>query len=82
MLLQSSSFPQSKLQVLIQRTKLAIEKIWKPLGMEAPGSWSLNSDASRYEKMESGINARAIDFAKIGRLFLNNENWEWQTDYF
>jgi CubicO group peptidase (beta-lactamase class C family) len=51
------------------------EKIWKPLGMEAPGSWSLDSDASRYEKMESGINARAIDFAKIGRLFLNNGNW-------
>ena len=25
--------------------------------------------------MESGINARAIDFAKIGRLFLNNGNW-------
>jgi CubicO group peptidase (beta-lactamase class C family) len=22
-----------------------------------------------------GINARAIDFAKIGRLFLNNGNW-------
>ncbi|MGB7636283.1 MAG: serine hydrolase [Nitrososphaeraceae archaeon] len=51
------------------------EKIWKPLGMEAPGSWSLDSDASGFEKMESGINARAIDFAKIGRLFLNNGNW-------
>jgi CubicO group peptidase (beta-lactamase class C family) len=25
--------------------------------------------------MESGINARAIDFAKIGRLFLNGGNW-------
>jgi CubicO group peptidase (beta-lactamase class C family) len=58
------------------------EKFWKPLGMGAPGSWSLNSDASGYEKMESGINARDIDFAKIGRLFLNNGNWEWQTDYF
>jgi CubicO group peptidase (beta-lactamase class C family) len=43
--------------------------------MEAPGSWSLDSDASGFEKMESGINARAIDFAKIGRLFLNNGNW-------
>ena len=51
------------------------EKIWKPLGMEAPGSWSLDSDASGFEKMESGINARAIDFARIGRLFLNNGNW-------
>jgi len=25
--------------------------------------------------MESGINARAIDFAKFGRLFLNNGVW-------
>jgi CubicO group peptidase (beta-lactamase class C family) len=43
--------------------------------MEASASWSLDSDAHRFEKMESGINARAIDFAKIGRLFLNNGNW-------
>lgn len=42
--------------------------------MDAPASWSLDSDASGFEKMESGINARAIDFAKIGRLFLNNGN--------
>ncbi len=26
--------------------------------------------------MESGINARAIDFAKFGRLYLNNGNWD------
>jgi CubicO group peptidase (beta-lactamase class C family) len=51
------------------------EKIWKPLGMDAPASWSLDSDVSGFEKMESGINARDIDFAKIGRLFLNNGDW-------
>ena len=50
------------------------EKIWKPIGMEFPGSWSL--DEAGFEKMESGINARAIDFAKFGRLFLHNGNWE------
>lgn len=49
------------------------EKIWKPLGMEYPGSWSL--DETGFEKMESGINARAIDFAKFGRLFLHNGDW-------
>jgi CubicO group peptidase (beta-lactamase class C family) len=48
------------------------EKLWKPLGMEAPASWSLDSESSGFEKMESGINARAIDFAKFGRLYLNN----------
>lgn len=51
------------------------EKIWKPLGMEAPGSWSLDSERSGFEKMESGINGRAIDFAKFGRLYLNEGNW-------
>jgi CubicO group peptidase (beta-lactamase class C family) len=52
------------------------EKLWKPLGMEAPASWSLDGEASGFEKMESGINARAIDFAKFGRLYLNNgTNW-------
>jgi CubicO group peptidase (beta-lactamase class C family) len=54
------------------------EKIWKPLGMEYPATWSLDSEASGFEKMESGINARAIDFAKFGRLFLNNGNWNGQ----
>jgi CubicO group peptidase (beta-lactamase class C family) len=49
------------------------EKIWKPIGMEYPGSWSL--DENGFEKMESGINARAIDIAKFGRLFLHNGNW-------
>jgi CubicO group peptidase (beta-lactamase class C family) len=51
------------------------EKIWKPLGMEFPASWSLDSEKTGFEKMESGINARSIDFAKFGRLFLNKGNW-------
>lgn len=51
------------------------EKIWQPLGMEYPATWSLDSEASGFEKMEQGINARAIDFAKFGVLFLNNGNW-------
>jgi hypothetical protein len=42
---------------------------------EASASCSLDSDAHGFEKMESGINTRAIDFAKIGRLFINNGNW-------
>jgi CubicO group peptidase (beta-lactamase class C family) len=49
------------------------QKIWQPIGMEFPGSWSL--DENGFEKMESGINARAIDFAKFGRLYLNMGRW-------
>lgn len=52
------------------------ERIWKPLGMKYPGSWSLDSTESGFPKMESGINARAIDFARFGRLYLNGGSWE------
>jgi len=51
------------------------EQIWKPLGMEYPASWSLDSLHSGMEKMESGLNARAIDFAKFGLLYLRRGNW-------
>jgi CubicO group peptidase (beta-lactamase class C family) len=52
------------------------EKLWKPLGMEADGSWSLDSTASGFEKMESGLNARTRDFARFGVLFAKEGNWE------
>lgn len=45
------------------------ENIWKPMGAEFDASWSLDSDADGFEKMESGINARAIDFARFGCLY-------------
>lgn len=51
------------------------EKIWSQIGMEADGSWSLDSKASGFEKMGSGLNGRAIDFAKLGRLYLNRGDW-------
>jgi CubicO group peptidase (beta-lactamase class C family) len=44
------------------------QRLWRPLGMAADGSWSLDSQASGFEKMESGLNARAVDFAKLGLL--------------
>ena len=56
-------------------TEYLQEKIWKPLGMEYPASWSLDSEKSGFELVASGLNARAIDFAKFGRLFLNYGNW-------
>jgi CubicO group peptidase (beta-lactamase class C family) len=52
------------------------DRLWKRLGMEAPASWSLDSERSGFEKMESGLNARAIDFAKFARLYLNRGNWQ------
>jgi CubicO group peptidase (beta-lactamase class C family) len=46
-------------------------RLWDPLGMEFDGAWTLDSESSGFEKMEAGLNARAIDFAKLGRLFLH-----------
>ncbi len=33
------------------------ERIWKPMGPEFQASWSLDSETSGFEKMESGVNA-------------------------
>jgi CubicO group peptidase (beta-lactamase class C family) len=52
------------------------EKLWKPMGMEADGSWSLDSTRSGFEKMESGVNARARDFGRFGMLFAGEGDWE------
>ena len=51
------------------------EKIWKPLGMEYPATWSIDSEEDGLELMYVLLNARAIDFAKFGQLFLDNGNW-------
>jgi CubicO group peptidase (beta-lactamase class C family) len=51
------------------------EKLWKTMGMEADGSWSLDSKKSGFEKMESGVNARARDFARFGMLFAKEGDW-------
>jgi CubicO group peptidase (beta-lactamase class C family) len=52
------------------------DKIWKPLGMEAPATWSLDRDDDKaIEKTFCCLQARAIDFAKFGRLYLNGGNW-------
>jgi CubicO group peptidase (beta-lactamase class C family) len=51
------------------------KELWEPLGTEYSGSWSINGNKDGLEKMESGINARAIDFAKYGHLMLNNGRW-------
>lgn len=54
------------------------EKIWEPLGMEYPASWSLDSTESGFEATLCCVNGRAIDFAKFGLLFLHNGNWNGQ----
>jgi CubicO group peptidase (beta-lactamase class C family) len=48
------------------------EKIWQPMGAEFPASWSIDSRSDRQIKAFCCINARAIDFAKFGQLYLDH----------
>lgn len=51
------------------------EKIWTPLGMEYDASWSIDRKKDGLEKTFCCLNARARDFAKIGRLYKNKGKW-------
>jgi CubicO group peptidase (beta-lactamase class C family) len=62
--------------VLERATGLSVSKfmeqfLWQPMGAVAEGTWSIDSEGSGFEKMESGLNARAIDMVKIGLLYLH-----------
>jgi CubicO group peptidase (beta-lactamase class C family) len=50
-------------------------RLWRPLGAEADATWNLDSKQSGFEKLESGLNARALDYARFGLLFLHNGQW-------
>ena len=57
-------------------SKYLEEKIWKPIGMEYPATWSIDSESDNFELTPILLNARAIDLAKFGRLYLNDGNWD------
>lgn len=59
-------------------TQYLQEKIWTPLQMETPASWSIDKKKDGLEKTFCCINSTAIDFAKFGRLYLNKGNWNGQ----
>jgi CubicO group peptidase (beta-lactamase class C family) len=39
-------------------------RLWQPLGAEADATWNLDSEGSGFEKMESGLNAAPVDYAR------------------
>ncbi len=51
------------------------DALWKPMGMQYPAFWSLDSTSDGLEKTNSAFEARAIDFARLGLLFLNQGQW-------
>ena len=50
------------------------EKLWRRIGTEHDATWHLDRSGGR-EKVSSGFNAVARDFARFGRLFLNGGVW-------
>ncbi|WP_426954421.1 serine hydrolase domain-containing protein [Muricoccus radiodurans] len=54
------------------------ERVWRPIGAEFPASWNLDHEDG-FERMESGINAAALDWMKIGRLVLRDGDWQGRT---
>lgn len=48
----------------------ASEKLWKPLGMQQNAEWTV--DENGMEKTFCCIHSNALDFAKLGQLFLDN----------
>jgi CubicO group peptidase (beta-lactamase class C family) len=51
------------------------KRLWQPLGAEADATWSLDSESSGFEKLESGVNATPVDYVRFGLLFLHNGEW-------
>lgn len=56
-------------------TAYANDKLWAPLGMLYPASWSIDRKKGGIEKTFCCINAPARDFAKLGSLYLHKGNW-------
>jgi CubicO group peptidase (beta-lactamase class C family) len=51
------------------------DRLWSPLGMEHPSSWSIDRKNGGIEKTFCCINAPARDFAKLGSLYMHKGAW-------
>jgi CubicO group peptidase (beta-lactamase class C family) len=55
----------------------ASEKLWSRIGAEFPAQWSLDRDGG-HEKAYCCIYSNARDFARIGKLMMNDGMWNGQ----
>lgn len=80
---QYCNYNTSYLGLIIERaTKKTVsvyleEKLWSKI-MEYNALFSIDSKKSGFEYMPSRLIARAIDYARFGRLFLNEGDWNGQ----
>jgi hypothetical protein len=75
------NYNSSYLGLIIERatnktvSKYLEEKLWSKI-MEYDALFSIDSKKSGFEYMPSRLMARAIDYARFGRLFLKEGNWD------
>jgi CubicO group peptidase (beta-lactamase class C family) len=51
------------------------EKLWLPLGMQYDATWNIDNKKHQKVRAFCCLNAAALDFAKLGQLFLNGGEW-------
>ena len=56
-------------------SEYASEKLWRPMGAKHPALWSLDKKNGD-EKAFCCINSNARDFARFGKLYINNGKWD------
>lgn len=77
---QYCNYNTSYLGLILERTtqktvsEYLEEKLWSRI-MEYDALFSIDSEKSGFEYMPSRLIARAIDYARFGRLYLNEGNW-------
>lgn len=80
-LFQYCNYNTSYLGLIIERaagktvSEYLEEKLWSEI-MEYDALFSIDSEKSGFEYMPSRLIARAIDYARFGRLFLYDGNWD------
>ena len=55
-------------------SEYASEKLWKPMGAKSPALWNTDTEDGD-EKAFCCINSNARDFARLGKLYMHNGNW-------
>ena len=58
-------------------SEYATNKLWQPINAINDAEWSVDNPAG-IEKAYCCFNSNARDFARIGKLYLNNGNWNGQ----
>ena len=56
-------------------TNYLSEKFWQPMGAENSALWQIDSEKSGMEKAYCCIASTARDFARFGKLYINNGKW-------